>query len=257
VTVAAPTRQTLTAAGLEVAYRASGSAGSAFPPVLMLHGWGASLEAVQGIQSGLEGAFYVVALDLPGFGQSEPPPSVWGSPEYAALVREVVERLGLGRVHLIGHSFGGKVGIYLAARWPELVERLVLVNSAGIRPRRTARYYVKVGAYKAARRLARSTPLAEPLLARFGSTDYRQAGRMRPILVRVVNEDIRPLLPRVQAPTLLVWGERDDETPLAGGQLMERLMPDAGLVVFPGAGHYAYADDLPRFCRVVSNFLKG
>jgi pimeloyl-ACP methyl ester carboxylesterase len=78
---------------------------------------------------------------------------------------------------------------------------------------------------------------------------------MRGTLVRVVNEDWRHLLPRIQAPTLLIWGELDDATPVADGQIMERLIPDAGLVVFPGAGHFAYADDVDRFARVVGHFL--
>jgi pimeloyl-ACP methyl ester carboxylesterase len=78
---------------------------------------------------------------------------------------------------------------------------------------------------------------------------------MRGTLVRVVNEDVRDLLPRIAAPTLLIWGELDDSTPLADGQIMEALIPDAGLVVFPSAGHFAYADDYDRFARVASNFL--
>ena len=144
-----------------------------------------------------------------------------------------------------------------------MIDRLVLVNCAGLRGKRDATYYAKVYSFKAATRLLKVSSILGPLGApirhrfasRFGSDDYRQAGSMRGTLVRVVNEDWRHLLPKILAPTLLIWGELDQETPLADGLIMEQLIPDAGLVVFPGAGHFAYADDYARFARVVGHFL--
>ncbi len=78
---------------------------------------------------------------------------------------------------------------------------------------------------------------------------------MRGTLVRIVNEDLRSLLPQVHIPVLLIWGEQDTETPIEDGRLMERLIPDAGLVTFEGAGHYAYLEQAARFCRIVEVFL--
>ena len=75
--------------------------------------------------------------------------------------------------------------------------------------------------------------------------------------MRLVNEDVTPLLARVRAPALLIWGDRDTETPLAAAHVMERLIPDAGLVVFEGAGHFAYLEQPARFCRIVEVFLSG
>ena len=245
--------------GMRVAYRESGTEQTG-PTVVVLHGWGASSAAVASIQRCLEAEHRTIAPDLPGFGASDRPPRAWGSADYAALVRRFLEQLGIERASLIGHSRGGAIAIVLAATAPELVDKLVLVDSAGIRARRGPKYHARVWAFKAARRAGRGLPrrgsIGEWLARRFGSDDYRQAGPMRATLVRVVNEDLRALLPRVTAPTLLIWGERDDATPLPDGRLMEHLIPDAGLVVFPGAGHYAYADDPGRFCRVVSHFLK-
>ena len=247
--------------GLRIAYRETGPPDA--PPVMVLHGWGANSQTVRSIQAVLSETHRTIAPDLPGFGVSDLPPVAWGAEEYAASVRGMMRELGIARASLIGHSHGGRTSIVLAATHPELVDRLVLVDSAGLRPKRRAGYYARVYAYKAGRRLLKlpgiSGPLGGPLrrlfAAQFGSADYQQAGAMRGTLVRVVNEDWRHLLPRIQASTLLVWGELDDETPLADGQLMEQLIPDAGLVVFPGAGHFAYADDLARFARVVGHFL--
>jgi pimeloyl-ACP methyl ester carboxylesterase len=232
---------------------------------VVLHGWGASIAAVASIMAIFRQTHRVIALDLPGFGASDAPPVPWGTQEYATLVEALLARLGIRRASFIGHSHGGRVSIVLAATYPDLVDHLVLVNSAGIRGKRDARYYARVYGFKAAKRLLAAPPFSGPLGApirrrfesRFGSDDYRQAGSMRGTLVRVVNEDWRHLLPHILAPTLLIWGELDEETPLSDGQLMEQLIPDAGLVVFSGAGHFAYADDYDRFARVASNFLRS
>jgi pimeloyl-ACP methyl ester carboxylesterase len=249
--------------GLRTVYREDGPPDA--PPVVVLHGWGASIAAVSSIQVFLRATHRTIALDLPGFGDSDPPPAAWGGAEYARHLRAFLLQLGVTRASFIGHSHGGRVSLVLAATHPEMVDKLVLVDSAGIRPKRTAGYYARVYSYKASRRLLTLPGLAGPLGAplrrqfetRAGSDDYRQAGSMRGTLVRVVNEDWRHALPRIQAPTLLIWGERDDATPVSDGQLMERLIPDAGLVVFSGAGHFAYADDPDRFARVVGHFLTG
>jgi len=252
----------VTVDGLRVAYREDGPSDG--PPVLVLHGWGADSATVASIQAGLRATHRTIAPDLPGFGESDPPPGVWGTTEYARAVRDLMDALGISRASFIGHSRGGHIAAVIAATTPERVDKLVLVDSAGIRASHGPRYRARVLAFKAGRRALASRllagPLGDPLRAwfgrRFGSEDYRQAGAMRGTLVRLVNEDARYLLPKIAAPTLLIWGELDDATPVADGKLMERLIPDAGLVVFPGAGHFAYADDLGRFHRVVGHFLR-
>lgn len=92
-----------------------------------------------------------------------------------------------------------------------------------------------------------------------GSADYNAAENpiLRATLVKVVNDDLRPILPRIAAPTLLIWGTQDRDTPLADGRLMERLIPDSGLVEFVGAGHFSYLDQLDKFCRVVTHFVEN
>lgn len=231
-------------------------------PVVILHGWGASIPAVAPIHELLEPHFDTLSIDLPGFGESDRPPEAWGSEEYANLVEKLLRELAIDRPVLIGHSFGGKLSILLGARG--LASTLVLIDAAGIRGRRGPGWYLKVYSYKLARKLAALPglkalfePFVERARNRAGSSDYRNAsGRMREILVRVVNEDVREALPKITVPTLLIWGEDDDATPLDNGQLMERLIPDAGLVVLDRAGHYAYADQWQRFARVLASFLK-
>lgn len=243
-------------AGLRTRYLVRGSG----PPVLVLHGWGASIEAVFPIVTGLESVARVHALDLPGFGQSDLPPEPWGVEEYQAFVAAFMDALGIERAALVGHSNGGRVAIRMASTEPQRVSKLVLVDSAGIRPKRTLRWYrrvaiAKVGKY-AARFLGRpGERLRELLVGRAGSTDYLQAGAMRPTLVRLVNSDLREHLPRIGVPTLLIWGSDDTDTPLSAAREMEKLIPDAGLVVLDGAGHFSYLDQPGRFSTIVRHFL--
>jgi pimeloyl-ACP methyl ester carboxylesterase len=243
--------------GREVYYRAQGAG----PPCLLLHGWGVSSETFAGLGSALQVRFAVTAVDLPGFGWSAPPPSAWGSLDYARHVERFMQVMTMPSAHVLGHSFGGRVALALAAHFPGRVRRLVLVASGGIRPRRTARYYLRLGAARLAGRVLspalwgrQGRSLQEALRRRLGSRDYQRAGAMRPTLVRLVNEDARELLPRVQAPTLIVWGSRDQEVPEASVRIMAQGLPGARLEIFEGAGHFPFADMPERFVQVVGDF---
>ncbi|MGH7869292.1 MAG: alpha/beta fold hydrolase [Candidatus Dormibacteraceae bacterium] len=233
------------------------------PPVLLLHGWRTSSQLWLPIINHLKANFSVLAPDFPSFGQTPPPPAVWGVEQYARWIIDLLDSKGLSKVHVVGHSFGGRVAIKLAARWPQRVEKLVLTSSSGIRPARSPVYRFRVASFKTLRSVANARYIpaslrrwAQARVASSGSDDYRQAtGIMRPTFVRIVNEDQRPDLGQIAAPTLLIWGERDDETPLRDGREMERLVPNAGLVVFSAATHYAYLEQSARFCRVLDAFF--
>lgn len=234
-------------------------------PVLLLHGWGLRGDLWRRVIYGLEDDFDVIAPDFPGFGSTDAPPVAWGVSDYMNWTIALMDHLGIQRASVIGHSFGGRVAIKLAALHPERVQKLVLTDAAGIRPKRTLAYHYNVRKFKATRWLSKQSLAPKSLrdwaaarVTNQGSADYQAAsGTVRGSFVRVVNEDLRTYLPRIQAPTLLIWGERDLDTPLADGQLMEKLIPDAGLVVFPEATHMAYLQESARFNVIVKNFLQG
>jgi pimeloyl-ACP methyl ester carboxylesterase len=230
-------------------------------PIVVLHGWGAHIEAIAPILAALEGAPELIALDLPGFGDSEPPPEAWDVDAYAGFMIDFLEHLDVPRAHLIGHSHGGRVSIAIAADRPERVGRLLLVDSAGLRPKRGWRYRRRVAVAKLGRVLAKvggvpGRRLQERMRARVASRDYLEASEaMRGTFRAVVAADLSDRLPRISAPTLLVWGDRDEDTPLWMAHRMEELIPDAGLVVLEGAGHYSYADAPGQFGAVARRFL--
>jgi pimeloyl-ACP methyl ester carboxylesterase len=244
--------------GLRIYYEVAGRG----KPVVLLHGWGGRVESFRPVFNFLRPRFKVYALDLPGFGRSDEPPVPWDVGEYTAVVADFFTELGLEKADVVAHSFGGRVALVLAAVFPDRVDKLVLIDSAGIKPKRTLSYHLRVAVAKAVRSLSvfgrGGRKVKEALYALTGSRDYRQTeGVMRATFVRVVNEDLRPLLPSIKAPTLLIWGEKDTDTPLSDGQIMEQEIADAGLVVLKNAGHFSYLDAFPQFCRIVSVFLGG
>lgn len=230
-------------------------------PVVVLHGWGGRIESMTPVTDCLASSYRVVALDLPGFGESPLPNGVWGTADYSTFVRDVLTERGINRAHFVGHSYGAKTSLYLAATMPSLVDKLVLQASSGLRTPPSVKARFKRGLSRAARLAGRAggpgQRVRDAVYRRIQSQDYRDAGELRPILVKVVNEDLSPLLPRVQASTLLIWGSEDEAVPLRHAHTMEKAIPDAGLVVFEGAGHFAYLDEPDRFCVVVRHFLGG
>mgnify|MGYP000172408188 CR=1 FL=1 len=234
-------------------------------PLLMLHGWGAHIDLLWPLASRLAPLGYrIYMLDLPGFGASDLPPVAWSVHDYADFVLAYLAHHHLDRVHLFGHSFGGRLSLILGAEHPEKLYKMVLADSAGIRPKTPLLTRIRLTAYKTLRDgLNRTglTRLSDGLRlrynARYSSTDFQAvSGVMRETFVKVVNEDLSAFAARVKPSTLLLWGDQDQDTPLWQAKILEKTIPDAGLVVFSGAGHYSYLDKLPDTIRVMDYFLK-
>lgn len=248
--------------GVRIAYSVEEGTGA---PVVLMHGWGcrrSTLASVEKVARGLGRP--VLNVDFPGFGDSQEPPEVWGVEQYTHAMERLLDFEGIGSdAVLIGHSFGGRVGILMASRRP--VGKLILVDAAGVKPRRSLGYWLRVYRFKAVKRFmylvmgrTRAELRLDAMRAKAGSSDYASASpRMRAILSRVVNEDLCDRMPLIKAPTLLIWGENDTATPLADARTMERLIPGAGLVSFPGCGHYSFLDNPVQFAAVLRSFLNS
>jgi len=209
------------------------------PTVLALHGWARTHRDFARVLVPPDAPpVDAIALDLPGFGASPPPPEPWGSPEYARLVAEVLGQMA-PRVVVLGHSFGGRVAVELASAHPESVGALVLtgvplVHGAG-RSRPALRF-------RLGRSLHRIGLLSESrmdrLRDRFGSSDYRNAhGVMRQVLVRVVNERYDDALSSLRCPVDLVWGSEDDVATLALARAAAAHIADVRVFELAGVGH--------------------
>ena len=231
-------------------------------PVLLLHGWGCTHEIFKALAQILSQQYKVYSFDFPGFGASHEPSEVWGVEEYTRLIEKFIADNEIKSPSLVGHSFGGRVSLLYSSR--NETARVVLVDAAGIKPKRSWKYYYKVYTYKCAKWLCNTLlpkDKAEEVLNKFrkssGSSDYNNASpMMRHILSKVVNEDLKHVMPSIKAPVLLFWGDLDTATPLADAKYMEKHIKDAGLVVAHGTGHFSFLENPGLFASVMKSFFK-
>ena len=209
-------------------------------PLLILHGWGRS--GNEWVSMGRELSEWsgrkVYVLDLPGFGGSSLP-SVDSINAYAELVINFCGYMGIEKMILMGHSLGGRVGIILAAKYPEVIERLVLIDAAGVKPRSIRRKTLKL--------VAKLFVWVPPALRRkvvggMMDEDYKRTPALRDLYRVVVSEDLTKYLPMIKCETGLVWGELDPVLPLAITRVYKKLLPQAKLRVVWGAGHDPHLD---------------
>lgn len=225
--------------------------------VVLLHGWGQNTKMMDYIATFLSKHFKVYNLDFPGFGESEEPKQSWGNEDYVEFLKEFTDKLKIKNPILIGHSFGSRVALYYAYKYP--VYKMILTGAAGVRAKRTIEWYFKVYTYKLGKLLLKPFKnLSNKLRNKAGSEDYKNASEvMKGTLVKCVNFDITPYLKDIVPETLLVFGGNDSATPLYMGKIMEKEMPNATLVVFEGDDHFAYFNQGDRFNRVLDAFLRG
>lgn len=254
------TTSTITINNLNITQRIVGEG----VPILALHGWGAHSGLVAPLAERLAPLGYrIYMLDLPGFGESDLPPTTWCVNDYVKFVLDYMDAHQLERVHLFGHSFGGRLGLVLGAEHSQRFIKIVLADSAGILGKASLMGRTRQTAYKTARSslyALRLNSLADGLSKwyrdRYASDDYKNAGPLRETFVKIVSEDLTPYAARISVSTLLLWGDQDMDTPLWHGKLLEKTIPDAGLVIFEGAGHYSYLDRLNDTVRVMDYFFK-
>ena len=253
--------------GLNIAYQKTGRG----KPLVILHGWGSSGRVMMPLAHQLGHLRTCYVLDLPGFGRSSLPDRSWSIDDYADMTQSFIENQFTEPVDLLVHSFGGRITLKLCARpfGREHVDKVLITGGAGMKPKRTAGYYLRkytAQVLKAPFRLLpsglrerslswlRTTPIWRAL----GSGEYAQlSGVMRETFVKSVSEFLEPCLPEIPHEVLLLWGRNDDATPIYQAERMEKGIRNAALVVIENAGHYAFLDRPKHFASIAEAFLKG
>ena len=240
--------------------------GSGEKLLLILHGWGCNKEMFKNIAEHLANGYTVVVPDLPGFGETPEPKEPMTVGDYTNLIVDFISFLGFKKVSLMGHSYGGRIIIKMFSldSLPFDIERIMLVDAAGIKPKKSLSQKLSLAFYKCGRRVLSLKPFKKLFpnaidnwRKKRGSADFNAASEiMKKTLVLSVNEDLTKHLPKISAPTLLFWGDRDDATPLSDAKLMEKRIPDAGLVVLRGGTHFSFLENTPYFLRVADAFFK-
>ncbi len=240
--------------------------------LVLLHGWGSNIELFSGIINFTKAKYHVVAMDMPGFGKSDEPKEPMNVDDYVAFVLEFIKTLYPDEKEIIflGHSMGGRVIIKLASGLHDgrlkadfTIPKVILTDAAGVLPVKTKAQNSRTKRYKFYKNLLTKTGIAkafpgalDKLQKKFGSADYAAASPvMRASLVKVVNEDLVPYMKSVTMPALLIWGDKDTATPLSDGQIMEKEMPEAGLAVINGVGHYSFLENPYLYNKILGSFL--
>lgn len=223
--------------------------------ILILHGWGQSLENWKFVANKLSENYMVVLLDLPGFGSSSQPNSTFGMQEYSNFVNEFINKMKLENIILIGHSFGGKISIEIASENSK-IDQLFLISPSGIE-NRSFIVNIKNIISKILRVLLFWLPEKFKENYRFiiGSRDYINAGKMREIFKKVINEKMISYAENIDLPTIIVWGEKDEELNLKNAKLLKSLIKNSTLRILWGVGHSPNIESPEKLVNLLSEYL--
>jgi len=246
--------------GLKIFYNIDGNG----YPVILLHGWGANSDSLYPLYNYLKNNYYVINLDLPGFGRSDIPLKSLNGEDYKNIILKFINHLNLKNYTIIGHSFGGRIGIRIAKENPIELKSLILIDSAGIREKKKVKQKISESTFKFLKKMVLKTikgknqeKFLDKLRNIFGSTDYKsQKGVMRETLVKVVNEDLTSYLKDIKTKTLIIWGEKDKELPVKHAYIMNSLIKNSKLVIIKNAGHFPFLDNLIKVLNSIESFLE-
>lgn len=222
-------------------------------PLLVLHGWGRS--GAEWVSMARELSAWsgrkVYVLDLPGFGGSTLP-EVRDIFEYSELVDKFCEYMKIEKVVLIGHSLGGRVGIVLTSKSPALVEKLILIDPAGVKPKSIKRMI-----FKAVAIIFNWVPqgIRGKVSERVMDEDYRNSPTLRDLYKAVVRDDLKYYLPKIKRKTWVIWGEKDKILPLSLSDSYKKLLPYPIVRVIWGAGHDPHLSHSLVLKRVIEEAL--
>lgn len=221
-------------------------------PLIFLHGWRSRALHLNNI---LEQCRNFIALDLPGFGESELPRDAWRLAEFSGFLKNFLDKLKISRPVLAGHSFGGAICLkYAALGYP--AEKLILIDASGIRKKSVKKYsyYFLAKIFKLFFYLPGLKNLADKARKKFykkiDSTDYLYAGEHKKIYQKIIREDLTKELLKITRPTIIIWGENDADTPLEDGHLMNKLIKNSRLFTVKQAGHWPFLERKNEFNKI-------
>ncbi len=243
--------------GVQTAIRIEGEG----DPFLILHGWGVGKSSWENIQNILSKHFKVIVFDFPGFGSSGPIPSVWDVQKFSDFALELAEKLNLEKFYLLGQSFGGRVAIKLANQRGQRIKKLILVDSAGIKPKKNIKDLIASFLAKIFKKIEWLPGYAS--FRRFfyraiiKKTDYLEAkGTKKESYLRVIKEDLTPQLGKINLKTLIVWGKFDKITPLKDAYLMEKKIRNSKLAIID-CGHRPHQESPDYLAKIIIEFIKN
>ncbi|TNE72304.1 alpha/beta hydrolase [bacterium] len=238
-------------------------------PLLILHGWGSSAQVMSQLAQHMAIKNTCYVIDFPGFGKTPAPNSAWDVSEYMRFTQSFIQQVIGRKTSLLVHSFGGRVALKLLEQsWAQTwIDKVLITGGAGMKPRRTWRFYYRKYLAKTLKAPFLILPKAlqekglqklrqTDLWKSLGSSDYKQLeGVMREIFVKTVSEYLEKTLPNISHEVFLLWGKNDDSTPMYQAERIKAGIQNATLVGIDGAGHYAFLDNPSAFYAIADAYF--
>ena len=215
--------------------------------ILFLHGWGASIDVMKVIGDQIlnKNKLYI---DFPPFGKSEEPQTPWTIYDYANMTKALCDKLSIKNIIIISHSFGGRVALILSNVYNNIVSKIVLIDAAGLLPKRSLKYHFKVLWHKLKRIFNKNVS--------GGSKDYKMLSDvMKQTFKNVVNENLKQFAKNNNIPTLIIWGKNDTETPIYMAKKLNKYIKNSGLVIIENAGHFCFLEYFNYFMTILNEFI--
>ncbi|MFA5080703.1 MAG: alpha/beta hydrolase [Candidatus Paceibacterota bacterium] len=230
--------------------------------LIIFHGWGGTSFSWLNVALILaDNGFEVITMDIPGFGETPPPDTVWGTDEYVEFLYDFCKKIDLGKFYLLGHSFGGALALKFANKYKNEVKKLILCDAAVVRKERlslrqkTAKFLSKTGS-----KIVSKTPFY-PLFERIayklaGTYDYYRANPiMRDIFKKIIIDDMSALAESLEQSSLILWGQLDQATPLEDAFILNDLIRSSTLEIINGSGHNPHRTHAEETAKIIINYL--
>ena len=228
-------------------------------PVVLLHGWLTDLETMRPLTTNLQNTHKCYLVDVVGFGKSDEITKPFNTDDYGDFLKDLLEALNIINPVLIGHSNGGRIIINAVGKKKVKAKKIVLIDSAGLKPKRSLKYHIKVAIAKCGKAILKlfgGQKAVDKMRDKVGSNDYKASSQvLKDTMKTILNEDCKDLLQNIDVPTLLIWGRLDKATPISDAKIMEKMIPNAGLVEYPYGTHYSYLENIENCKLVLDSFL--
>lgn len=233
--------------------------GSGKKLIVFLHGWGGSIESFFWVKDYFSDVT-MLFVDFPGFGKSPEPSKTYFVSDFVFELKKVIDDFETNDLILVGHSFGGRVAIKYAFFFQNCYKhfKLCLIDSAGIKPKRSVIYHLKVLRFKHLKKYASKNPKLKNKLNSYGSKDYKAlSDNMKRTFIQVVNEDLSTCAKFLKCKTIIIWGRCDKETKIYMANKLHKLIKNSQLFVFENAGHFSYLDNIKDFLFILDTFVQN
>ena len=231
--------------------------------IVILPGWGDTRKTFNYLINSLKEDYTIYILDYPGFGNSQFPNKDLTIYDYTNIIRDFIKDNNIIKPIIIAHSFGGRIATLLTGYYNEKINKLIMIDIAGIKHRKKFKIWIKEITYKLLKKIKyflpkkKQTNYINKLCHIFASTDYKQLNNhMKKTFKNIINKNLKEYIKDINTETLIIWGNKDKDTPLKDGKILNKLIKNSALIIYPNASHFSYLDYPLLTSKIIKEFLK-